>query len=104
MDGFGQLVSDAIVHKKVPVVVVKERANADFVMSGEAQVKKRGIVTGVVLSTHGGGTVSIKDARTGNQVFAYSFHRVDAMEREGDIYLNWADQSAEHLKKAMKKK
>jgi hypothetical protein len=88
MDGFEQLLADSILHKKVPVVIVKEREKADFVMSGEAHVKKRGVVTGMVLSTHGGGSISIKDARKGDQVFAYSFHRVDAMERKGDIYLN----------------
>jgi hypothetical protein len=104
MDGFEQLLADSILHKKVPVVIVNERAKADFVMSGEAHVKNRGFITGMVLSSRGGANIAMKDARTGNLVFACNFHRVDSNERDGDIYLGWADQCAGHLKKAMKKK
>lgn len=103
MGGFGQLLADSIVHKKVPVVVVKEPAEADFVMSGYAWVRNRNFVTGFVLSSKGGANISMKDAR-GNLVFACDFHRVDSNERDGDIYLGWADQCAGHLKKALKKK
>lgn len=104
MDGFEQLLADAFVKKRVPVVVVKERAQADFILSGDARVKKRGWVSGFVLSTKGGGEISIKDARTGSQVFAYSFHRVDAMTAVGQIYENWAEACAKHLKKALEKR
>ncbi len=103
MGGFGQLLADSIVHKKVPVVVVKQPAEADFVMSGSAWVRNRNFVTGFVLSSKGGLNISMKDAR-GNLVFACNFHRVDSNERDGDIYLGWADQCAGHLKKALKKK
>lgn len=104
MDGFEQLLADAFVKKRVPVVVVKERAQADFILSGDAHVKKRGWVSGFVLSTKGGGEISIKDARTGSQVFAYSFRRVDAMTAVGQIYENWAEACAKHLKKALEKR
>lgn len=103
MGGFGPLLADSIVHKKVPVVVVKQPAEADFVMSGYAWVRNRNFVTGFVLSSKGGVNISMKDAR-GNLVFACEFHRVDSNERDGDIYLGWADQCAGHLKKALKKK
>jgi hypothetical protein len=103
MGGFEQFVSDAIVKKKVPVVVVKEREKADFVMSGEAHVKKPGW-KGVVLDTHGKGSVSLKDARTGNVVFVHDFKKVDQMEAEYYIYQHWANQCAAHLRKAMEKK
>jgi len=104
MDGFAQFLSDAIVKKKVPVVLVHERAKADFVMSGEAHVKKRGFFTGFVMSTGGKGSVSIRDARTGGQVFACKFNKVDQMEAEGYIYQSWAESCAKHLKKALEKK
>jgi hypothetical protein len=104
MDGFEQLLSEAILKKKVPVVIVKERAKADFVLSGGAHVHKRGFFTGMVLSTNGKGSISIKDAHTGNQVFAYNFHRVDGMTTVGQDYQNWADACAKHLKKALEKK
>ena len=104
MNGFEQLLADAIVQKKVPVVLVKEREQADFVVSGTAKVRKRGFVTGFVMTDHGGANISVKAARSGNQVFACNFHRVDSMLREGDIYLGWAGQCAGHLKKALKQK
>ena len=103
MNGFEQFVSDAIVKKKVPVVVVKERANADFVVSGEAHVKKPGW-KGIVLDTGGKGNVSIKDARTSNVVFACKFTKVDQGLGEYWIYQGWASGCAKHLKKAMEKK
>jgi hypothetical protein len=104
MDGFERFLSDAIVKKKVPVVLVHERAKADFILSGEAHVKKRGFITGMVLSNRGGGKVSIKDARTGNLVFAYSFHRVDQGVTEIYVYQGWAEGCAKHLKKALEKR
>jgi len=104
MDGFAQFVSDAIVKKKVPVVLVQERAKADFVMSGDAHVHKRGFFTSFVLSTGGKGSVSIKDARTGDQVFACKFNKVDQMEADGYIYQSWAESCAKHMKKALEPK
>jgi hypothetical protein len=56
----------------------------------------------MVLSKRGGTNISMKDARTGNQVFACNFHRTDSIDRDGDRYLGWADRCAGHLKKAMK--
>ena len=104
MNGFEQLLSDSIAQKKVPVVMVRNRAAADFVMSGEVHLKKRGFVTGMVLSTRGGANIAMKDAHTGSQVFGCNFHRVDSNERQGDIYLGWADQCAGRLKKVLKQK
>src|SRR6185437_6943752 len=69
MNGFEQLLSHAILKKKVPVVLVNERAQADFVMSGGVHLKDPGWLKGMVMDTRGKGNVSIKDARTGNEVF-----------------------------------
>ena len=104
MNGFGQLVSEAIGEKKVPVVLVKDRGEADYVVTGEAHVKTPNYALGAVLTKHGGANVLIKDARTDKLVFACNFHRVDEGERPGDILIGWAGQCAQHLKKAMKKK
>jgi hypothetical protein len=103
MNGFEQFVSEAIVKRKVPVVVVKESANADFVVSGEAHVKKPGW-KGIVLDTGGKGNISIKDARTSNVVFACNFNKVDQGLAEVYIYQGWANACAKHMKKAMEKK
>jgi hypothetical protein len=104
MDGFEQFLSDAILKKKVPVVVVNERAKADFLVSGGARVKKRGFLTGMVLNDHGGGDISINDALTGKSVFACKFNRVDQGLADGYIYQGWASNCAKHLKKMLEKK
>ena len=104
MDGFEQLLAEAIVRKKVPVVLVNESAKADFVMSGRANVKKRGWLSGWVMDTGGKGHVSIKDARTGNEVFLHQFKRADSNLTEGWIYETWANDCAKDLKKKMGKK
>jgi hypothetical protein len=104
MDGFEQFLSDAILKKKVPVVVVNEREKADFLVSGGARVKKRGFLTGMVLNDHGGGDISINDARTGKPVFACKFNRVDQGLAEGYIYQGWASNCVKHLKKVLEKK
>jgi hypothetical protein len=102
MDGFGQLVYDSITKKKLPVVLVNEREKADFVMSGEAHVKKPGWFKGWVTTDSGKGHVAITDAHTGNQVFFYRFTRVDSMTTESQLYANWAGGCANHLKKTLK--
>lgn len=101
-NGFESLLSDAIAEKKVPVVLVKHLEDADFIMAGDAHLKTPNFFTGMVLTKHGGATVSIKDAHTDKLVFACNFHRVDEGERPGDIYIGWAGQCAQHLEKLMK--
>lgn len=104
MNGFEERLAYSITKKKVPVVLVKERADADFVLSGDAHVHKRNFFTGMVLSTNGKGSISINDARTGNEVYAYKFRRVDANTTVDQDYQNWADSCAGHLKKALEPK
>ena len=104
MNGFEQFLPDAIVRKKAPIVVVKDRADADFVMSGTVHVKKPGWITGMVLGTSGGVNVALADAHTGKTVFACSLHRADEGLAEAYQYQKWADQCASRLNKAMTKK
>lgn len=105
MDGFEKLLAQSIPKHKIPVVLVDEREKADFVMSGEAHLKKPGFITGTLFATpHGKGSISIKDARTGNEVFFYKFTRVDTDKTNYQVYEAWANSCAGHLKKAMKEK
>jgi len=103
MEGFGDLVTDSIAKKKVPVVVVKDRAQADFVMTGVAHLKTYKWLASNLLWPHGGAHVLINDAHTGGQVFAFNSTRVDSNEQDGWVYQIWADNVAGHLKKQMKK-
>ena len=104
MAGFEQRLAYAMTKKKVPVVLVKESAKADFVLSGGALVKKAGWIKGWVESAHGKGSISIQNAHTGEQVFAYKFNRADTNTTLDQIYQNWADACAKHLKKMLEKR
>jgi hypothetical protein len=104
MNGFEQRVAYSITKKKVPVVLVTEREQADFVLSGIAHVHKRNFFTGFALTTNGYGSIWVEDAHTGNHVFLYKFTRVDANTTVDQDYQNWADTCAKHLKKALEKK
>jgi hypothetical protein len=104
MDGFEQLLSHAILKKKVPVVLVHQREEADFILSGVARVKRAGWIKGWVESAQGKGNVSITDARTGGLVFTHKFKRADTNLTVGEIYQGWADGCAKDLKKALEKK
>jgi hypothetical protein len=104
MGGFEQFLSEAIIKRKVPIVVVKDGAQADFVLSGAARMKKPGWLTSMVLNTRGGGNISIQDVHTGNVVFACKFARVDQGLADGYIYEGWANNCARHLKKALQPK
>jgi hypothetical protein len=104
MNEFEQFLPHSILTHKVPVVVVKEREQADFVMSGTVRVKKPGFLTGMVLGTSGRVDVSLKDAHTGNMVFACTLHRADEGLAAAYQYQKWADQCASRLKHAVVKK
>jgi hypothetical protein len=101
MDGFGELLAEAIVKKKVPVVLVQEREKADFVLSGDAHVKTPGWIKGNFVYLHGQANISVDDAHTGEMVFAYTAKRVDANLVDGEVYKIWAGGCANHLKKAL---
>jgi hypothetical protein len=104
MDGFEQLLSHAILKKKVPVVLVHQREEADFILSGVARVKRAGWIKGWVESAQGKGYVSITDARSGDVVFTHKFKRADTNLTVGEIYKGWADGCAKDMKKALVKK
>lgn len=104
MGGFENYLIAAIAKKKVPVVIVMAREDADFVMSGVAHVKRPNVITGMVITSHGGGNIAVKDARTGNLVYAEKFRRVDGGTSEDHVYQIWAEGCAKHMKKAMEKK
>ena len=104
MDGFGELLTEAITKKKVPVVLVEKREQADFIMTGDAHVKKPGWLMGNFVYLHGQANISIDDAHSGTTVFAFTAKRVDANLLDGEVYAIWAGGCANHLKKALRKK
>lgn len=102
MDGFESYLSAAILKKKVPVVVVDDRSKADFIVTGSSHVDKAGWAKTIFVSPnpHAEASISIKDARTGNMVFAYNVDKSNAVRANQST----AEACAKHLKEEIEKK
>jgi hypothetical protein len=102
MDGYETYLSAAILKKKVPVMVVDDRSKADFVMTGGSHVDKAGWAKTIFVSPlpHAEASVSIKDAHSGNLVFAYNVDKSNAARANQST----AEACAKHLKEAIEKK
>jgi hypothetical protein len=102
MDGFNTYLSAAMLKKKVPIVIVDDRTKADFIMVGSSQVDKAGWAKTIFISPnpHAEASISIKDAHTGNMVFAYNVDKSNAVRANQST----AEACAKHLKEAIEKK
>lgn len=101
MDGFSTYLSAALLKKKVPVVVVDDRSKADFVVSGSSQVEKAGWAKTIFVSPapHAEASIAIKDAHSGNLVWAYNVDKSNAARANQST----AEACAKHLKEAIEK-
>jgi hypothetical protein len=102
MDGFDTYLSAAILKKKVPVMVVDDRAKADFVVTGGSHVDKAGWAKTIFISPlpHAEASIAIKDVHSGNLVFAYNVDKSNAARANQST----AEACAKHLKEAIEKK
>ena len=102
MDGFDTYLSAAILKKKVPVMIVDDRTKADFVVVGSSHVDKAGWAKTIFISPnpHAEASISVKDAHTGNLVFAYNVDKLNAARANQST----AEACAKHLKEAIEKK
>ena len=102
MDGFDTYLSAAMLKKKVPIVIVDDRAKADFIMVGSSHVDKAGWAKTIFVSPnpHAEASISVKDAHSGNMVFAYNVDKSNAVRANQST----AEACAKHLKEAIEKK
>jgi hypothetical protein len=102
MDGFESNLAAAILKKKVPVVIVDDASKADFIMTGNSHVDKAGWAKTIFISPnpHAEASISIKDAHTGNLVFAYNVDKSNAVRANQST----AEACAKHLKEDIEKK
>jgi hypothetical protein len=101
MDGFENYLAAAILKKKVPVVVVDDRAKAEYVISGTSHVERANWAKTMFISgaPQAGASISIKDARSGDLVFAYSVDKFNAARASQST----AEACAKHLKESIEK-
>lgn len=102
MDGFETYLSAAILKKKVPLIVVDDQSKADYIITGNSHVKAAGWAKTIFISgaSSAGASIAMKDAKTGDLVFAYSVDKYNAARAAQST----AEACAKHLKHAIEKK
>jgi hypothetical protein len=102
MNGFETYLEGAILKKKVPVVVIDDRSKAEFIVRGVSDEAKAGWAKVIFVSpaSHAQASISIKDAHTGNLVWAYNVDKMNAVRANQST----AEACAKHLKEALEKK
>jgi hypothetical protein len=97
MDGFEVYLAAAIEKKKVPVRLVSEKSEAEFVVSGTSESQKASWAKMLVMgSTQSSEEASIvmKDARSGTIVFAYAVNKRNSVHGKQST----SEACAKHLK------
>ena len=97
MDGFETYLKDAMVKKKVPVVIVEQRDQADYEITGVSESKKAGAAKIIIMGNwHSTEDASIKVAnlKSGDLVYAYSVHKQSSAHGKQST----AESCAKHLK------
>jgi hypothetical protein len=101
MGGFETYLSAAILKKKVPLIVTDDRDKADFIMTGTSHLERASWAKTIFISgaPQAGASIAIKDAHTGDLVFAYSVDKYNAARADQST----AEACAKHMKDAMGK-
>jgi len=95
MGGFETYLAAALLKKSVPVVVVDDPAKADFIVSGTSNIEGG---AGKAPS-QAGASIGIKDAGSGELVFAYAVDKTNAVHGSQST----AEACAKHLKEFIEK-
>ena len=101
-DGFETYFKAALEKKKVPVVVVASREEADYEINGTSETQKAGAAKKVMLgSWHSDeqASISVAGIKSGEIVFAYSANKKNSAHGKQTT----AEACAKHLKEAIEK-
>ena len=102
MDGFEDELKTAIEKKKVPVVLVADKTQADYVITGTSETEKAGTAKKVImLNWHSNEQASIivTDLKSNNVVFAYSVNKHSSVRGKQST----GEAIGKHLKEAIGK-
>lgn len=102
-DGFDTYFKAALQKKKVPVVVVPTKAEAEFEIKGSSETQKAGAAKKVFLgSWHSDeqASISVSNLASGEVVFAYSANKKNSAHGKQTT----AEACAKHLKDELEKK
>jgi hypothetical protein len=103
MDGFETYLKEAISKKNVPVEVVDDKAQAGFMISGNAGSQKAGMAKKLIFgSWHSNeeASITVTNLKTGEVVYAYAVHKENSAHGKRSS----AEACAKHLKKIIESK
>lgn len=103
MNGFEAYLKAAIEKKKVPVVLVADKAMADYVITGTSETEKASTAKKVImLNWHSNeqASITVTDRKSGEVVFAYSVNKQNSAHGKRST----AEACAKHLKQEIEKK
>jgi hypothetical protein len=103
MGGFETELKSAIEKKKVPVVLVADKDQADYVITGTSETEKAGTAKKVImLNWHSNeqASITVTDNKSGDVVFAYSVNKNSSAHGKRST----AEACAKHLKEAIESK
>jgi hypothetical protein len=101
MDGFETYLSAAILKKKVPLIVTDDKDKADFIIMGTSHIERASWAKTIFISgaPQAGASIAIKNAHTGDLVFAYAVDKFNAARANQST----AEACAKHMKESMAK-
>jgi hypothetical protein len=103
MGGFENDLKTAIEKKKVPVVLVTDKDQADYEITGTSDTEKAGTAKKVImLDWHSNeqASITVTDHKTGEVVFAYSVNKKSSAHGKRST----AEACAKHLKEQIESK
>jgi len=103
MDGFEAYLAAALQKKQVPVVVVADKAAADFDMSGTSGHQKAGWAKTIFLGdvhSNDEASITVTNIKTSEIAFAYAVDKKSTLHGQQTV----AEACAKHLKHMMEEK
>src|SRR6476646_7320994 len=103
MGGFEEELKTAILKKKVPVVLVTDKDQADYEIAGTSETEKAGVAKKVVMwnwHSNEQASITVTDHKSGEVVFAYSVNKQSSAHGKRST----AEACAKHLKEQIEGK
>jgi hypothetical protein len=103
MGGFETYLKAAMTKKKVPLQIVEDKAQADFVITGHSDSQKASTAKKVIMGnwhSNEDASINVANIKTGEVVFAYEAHKDSSAHGQQST----AEACAKHLKEKIQGK
>ena len=100
MGGFETYLKAAMTKKKVPLQIVEDKAQADFIITGHSESQKASTAKKAIMwnwHSNEDASINVSNVKTGEVVFAYEAHKDSSAHGQQST----AEACAKHLKDQM---